>query len=271
MIKRYRVKNNDEEGTMSRLDKHSWVFEQPVAHRGLHDETGPENSLPAFQKAIDAGYPIELDLHVLKCGRVVVFHDDDLKRMTGVDKPVEATTYEEIKDLKLKDSTETIPLFEVALKLIKGRVPLMVELKSSQPTGKLEKAVMALLEDYSGDYVVQSFNPYILGWFKKNAPEVIRGQLSGSLGDKKMNPVKKKLLQKMCLNFISKPDYINYEVNYSAHVNLKKYRKKGFKILGFTVRSEADYEKAMPFFDNIVFEFIDPRKYQTDRKAKHKT
>ena len=71
-----------------------WDF----AHRGLWNmERGiPENSLPAFKKAVDHGFAIELDVHLTSDGQIVVFHDDTLKRMCQLDQSVESMTYDEL-------------------------------------------------------------------------------------------------------------------------------------------------------------------------------
>ena len=122
-----------------------------IAHRGLHNinENIPENTLKAFKNAIKNNYAIELDVHILKDGKVIVFHDKTLFRMTGVNKKIKDMNYDEIKCLKLKNTSENIPLLKEVLKLVAGKVPLIIELKSSNKVGTLEKEVMKLLENYN--------------------------------------------------------------------------------------------------------------------------
>ena len=143
------------------MEKLEFLKQNLIAHRGMHNiKIGiPENSLKAFEKAIECKYLIELDLHILKDGSVVVFHDDNLKRMTGIDKKIADTTYDEIKNLKLQSTNNYIPLFKEVLKLISGRVPIIIELKYDTKVGLLETETMNILKDYKGKYVVKSFNP----------------------------------------------------------------------------------------------------------------
>ena len=143
----------------------SWLVEQPIAHRGLHDKDTPENSLAAFSKAIEAGYPIELDVRLIADGTVVVFHDNSLSRLTENDGYIKFLNKEDLKYLTLKDSEEKIPTFEEVLNLVNGQVPLLIEVKNESKVGQLESKVIELLKDYKGEYAVQSFNPYVLEYF----------------------------------------------------------------------------------------------------------
>ena len=233
----------------------SFLKENLIAHRGAHNINKgiPENSIKAFKEAIKNNYIIELDIHLLKDNNIVVFHDDDLIRMTGVDKKLKDTTYEEIKDLKLQNTDNYIPLFKDVLDLIDGKVPIIVEFKYDVKTGKLEEEAMKLLNLYKGKYVIKSFNPFSLIWFKKNYPQIIRGQLSYDFKGKKMNPIHKFFCKKMLLNIISKPDFISYGVKSLPNKKIKKYRKD-ILILGWTVKTKKDLEKAKKYCDNFICE-----------------
>ena len=101
------------------------------AHRGLfdNDSVAPENSLAAFKKAVDAGYGIELDVQLSKDEKLVVFHDATLKRMCGIDGKVWDYTLEELQQMKLLNSNETIPTFEQFLEVVDGKVPFILEYK----------------------------------------------------------------------------------------------------------------------------------------------
>jgi glycerophosphoryl diester phosphodiesterase len=103
-------------------------YGKKFAHRGLWDQASPENSLAAFQKAVDAGYGIEFDIHKTSDGHVVVFHDDTLTRMCGVDGKIEQMTLAQLRELRLKGTDQQIPTLEELLCLVDGRVPLLVEL-----------------------------------------------------------------------------------------------------------------------------------------------
>ena len=185
-----------------------------IAHRGLHNKpTIPENSMAAFSRAVEKGYGIELDLHLLKDGNIAVFHDNTLDRTTGVSGNVKELTAEELKNYKLEESSETIPLFTDVLKLVDGKVPLIIELKIEQNTDALCKAAMEALKDYKGAYCIESFDPRPLIWIKKNRPDVARGQLS-------QNFIKSKsklafptglLLTTLFMNIATRPDFIAFK------------------------------------------------------------
>ena len=150
------------------------------AHRGLHsrDKSVPENSLEAFELASRAGYGIELDVQLSKDGQVVVFHDDDLKRVCGVDCRVDEKTYAELTELRLCGTEYTVPLFTEVLATVRGRSPLIVELKRGRRNIELCEKTYALLAEYRGDVCIESFDPFIVAWFRFHAPELLRGQLA---------------------------------------------------------------------------------------------
>lgn len=231
----------------------------PIAHRGLFDKKDgiPENSLPAFERAIAGKYPIELDVHLLEDGKLVVFHDDDLNRMTGVKKKIKDCTYEEIKELKLGDTPYGIPLFSEVLELVNGRVPLLIELKYDRKAGETEKALVELLENYQGEYAVQSFSPNSLLWFKKYYPEIPRGQLASDFKEDRMLGVKKFVLKNLYLNFLTSPDFVAYSINSFPNKRVESFRKTGKLVLGWTVRNNEGLRKASGNCDNFIGENLE--------------
>ena len=227
-----------------------------IAHRGVYNlkkDNIPENSIEAFKNAIDNNYMIELDLHVLKDDNVVVFHDKNLHRMTGIDKDIKDCTYDEIKNLKLKNTDNHIPLFKDVLELVDGKVPLLIELKHDVKVGKLEKETMKYLKKYKGEYAIMSFNPLTLLYFKKEYSNIIRGQLAYDLNDKKFNFIKRYILENMSFNFITKPDFIAYGIDSMPSKVVEKFRKKGL-VIGWTVKNDKDLEKAKKYCYNYIFE-----------------
>lgn len=151
------------------------------AHRGLHDvEAGiPENSIPAFQAALEKGFAIELDVHLLADGSLAVFHDNDLKRVCGADVPVKELTAQRLKDYPLLGGNGAcIPLFEEVLTLVSNKTPLLIELKvEDNNEAALTDAVMAALKDWNGVYIIQSFCAEAITYLRKHYPGVIRGLL----------------------------------------------------------------------------------------------
>ena len=145
-----------------------------IAHRGLFNRLDtPENSMKAFENAIAKGYAIELDLNMSLDGHLVVFHDNSLKRMTGIKNDVNLLNLNELKKLKLLGTDNVIPTFEDVLMLVNGKVPLMIEVKRNERYKELMSKLINLLEKYDGEYVIESFDPRILYWLKKNAPSII--------------------------------------------------------------------------------------------------
>lgn len=151
-----------------------------IAHRGLfnNDTKAPENSLSAFRKAVDAGYGIELDVQLTKDCQLVVFHDAMLNRMCHVDKKLTDYTYRELQRYILADSGERIPLLKDVLKIVKGKVPLIIEIKPEGDFIGTARMLSSIMKDYRGLYCVESFHPGAVHWFRKHDPDVIRGQLS---------------------------------------------------------------------------------------------
>lgn len=235
----------------------SWLVETPIAHRGLHDEKRPENSLSAFQNAIDKGYAIELDLQMISDGTIVVFHDESLSRLTDNDGYIKFLKKSDLDILTLKNSKEKIPTFQQVLTLVNGQVPLLIEIKNPDKVGELEKTVIEMLKDYQGEYAIESFNPFVLEYFYKHAPHILRGQLAGYLKGQKLTFIKKYALKRMLLNKISKPDFISYEASRLPNRFVRKYKK--LPLLAWTVTSQSEYLKVVKYCDNVIFENFEPK------------
>jgi len=233
------------------------------AHRGLHNQENliPENSMKAFILAKEAGYGIELDLNITKDGRVVVFHDGDLLRACGADLKVEELNWHELSEYKIFGTKEKIPLFSDVLKEIHGQIPLLVELKNSQRYNELcEKSAM-ILDEYQGDYCIESFHPKIERWFYKNRPGVVRGQLSSNvsgLGEEN-NIILRFLLSSLVFNTMSRPDFVAYFYRHAkGKFGIRNYRMLGGKLFGWTIADAKSAREFLPFFDSIIFENFDP-------------
>ncbi len=235
----------------------SWLVEKYVAHRGLHDEQSAENSLSAFEKAIEKGYVIELDVQQISDGTVVVFHDSSLSRMTGQDGYVRYLVKEDLKNCYLGGTKETIPTFEETLNLIRGRTPVIIEIKNNSKPGKLEIQVLEMLKKYKGEFAIMAFNPYILKWFKDNAPEILRGQLSSFFKNEKLSFLKKFILKKLMLNSVAQPNFIAYNAQNLPNRFVRKYNT--LPLLAWTVRSQEEYMRVVKYCDNIIFENFIPK------------
>ncbi|MBR1925243.1 MAG: glycerophosphodiester phosphodiesterase [Clostridia bacterium] len=245
--------------------KDSFLVNQFIAHKGLHNSEFPENTLGAFGEAIKHNYAIEFDVQMLFDGTLVVFHDSAISEATGKDAYLSKMTYEEIKPLKIRKSKFGIPTFKEALKFIDGKVPILIDIKdlSVKNVGKLEKKLCEELEGYKGEFAVASSNPYVVLWFKNNKPEFVRGIFSSFYSNDDegkayvKSPIVRALLKRMVLNKKIKPDFIGYHHNNLPNRFVKKY--KNLPILAWTVRSQEEYLQVVKYADNIIFENFLPK------------
>lgn len=243
-----------------------WNF----AHRGLHekDKSVPENSIAAFRAAREAGYGAELDVQLSKDGQVVVFHDDTLDRVCGTIPAPEGLTngkgnlkdytYEELHKMSLCGTRETIPLFTDVLDAFYGGGPLIVELKNvGKDNPELCEKTYEILKGYKGVFCIESFSPVIVHWFKKNAPELFRGQLAMPVKDYEGEVSKPVgfLLGNCLLNFWTKPDFVAYDMNQSRPAHVRNLYKKGMLDICWTSRKPEDQKGS---YDGIIFEFYRP-------------
>ena len=232
-----------------------------IAHRGLHNsnENTPENSLKAFELAIEKGFAIEKDIHLTADGEVVVFHDHSLKRMCGVDKIIEEMTLQEIKQHTLLGSNEKIPTLKECLELVNGKEPLLIEFKCQSLINctDLCEAANKILSDYKGKYFVQSFYPMVLKWYRKNRPDVLRGQLAE---DFKGDVLYKKMLGNMLFNFISRPHFISYGHHCKNKFMFKLAKKLGGFPVGWTFKSNDELNCSKTDFNTFIFEDFIPKK-----------
>lgn len=241
----------------------TWLVNQPIAHRGLHDDRVPENSMGAFKNAILHGYAIETDVHLTTDDVVVVFHDDSLKRMTDRRGNIDEMSYGELKDITLiGGDNEKIPTLSELLELTDGKVPLLIEVKDHKNIGKLEGIMTEMLRAYKGEFAVQSFNPFIVRWFKKNAPEFIRGQLASyftsEFGKGLRARTQRFILRNCMLNGICGAQFTSYDTSFVGKRRVKQIKKK-MPVLMWTVRSQAHLDKCKGLYDNIIFEGFIPK------------
>lgn len=223
-----------------------------IAHRGLHSGSVVENTLPAFAAAIGKGYGIELDVQLSSDGVAVVCHDYDLKRVFGDERKVAALTAEELKKIG-------VPTFAEVLALIDGRVPLVAEMKGESLSTDVCAKAAELLDRYTGEYCIESFNPMHLRWFKKHRPQVVRGQLSTAFG-KKRDGKRNFLhffLRHLLLNFLSRPHFISYEHIYYG-VSVRLCRLFGAVTACWTPQSGEECDQAKPHYDFFIFEGFEP-------------
>lgn len=233
------------------------LFSVALAHRGLHDDHVDENSMLAFEKAIEKGYGIELDVHISKDNKIVVMHDKSTKRTTGVDLMINETTYDELKTLSLLLTKQKIPLLSDVLALINGRVPLLIELKAENevpPDLVSETLKIVATYPYQESVALQSFNPYVVRDLRKANTGMPVGQL---LSDNL--PGQSKFVHFMYRSLfilkISKPDFFNYEVTYIQKRIIQR-KRRSLPLLTWTIDNVDKLAKAKTLADNLIFEKI---------------
>ena len=234
-------------------------LQKPIAHRGLHDPKNPENSLEAFKRAIDFSYPIELDVHLVKDKGIVVFHDHNLKRMTGHDVLVKDLSLSELKEYKLLNTSSHIPSLKEVLDFVDGRVPLLIEIKKQGQVKDTIMILLDLLKDYKGDFALQSFYPNYLYYLKRLAPKIKRGQLATCNFPESTLFLQKIISKNMLLNFLIKPDFVTYDYTCIPQKKLSNFRKKKGPIIAYTITSPDIEKVTRAHVDNIIFEHYIPK------------
>jgi len=231
---------------------------------GIYNTTDkPENSLAAIKAAISKAHPFEIDVMLSSDDEVIVFHDARLARMTGADGYTAGTALADLKKLRLGSSSETIPTLKEVLELVKGKVPVLIEIKarSSRNAGVLEQAVMNCLKGYNGEYAIQSYNPLTIEWLKKHYPEVKRGLISGyfKLPNEKEATgwLIRFVLKRMWMVKRTKPHFICYDSTYIPNRHLRKTRK--LPLLAYGVKTQTRHNELLKYADNVIFEGYEPK------------
>jgi len=241
-----------------------WLTARPVAHRGLHGNGIVENSLSAAAAAVAANYAIEVDLQLSKDGEVVVFHDETLDRLTSEQGDVIARSVAELKTIRLKDTHDTIPALADLLALVAGKVPLVLELKSSWDGNTvLAKKVADQLLNYEGPVVVMSFDPDLVAALKNCAPGLPRGIVAER---RYLHPYwkflsagKKQYLGLLLHILRTKPHFVAYaQFDLPAVAPLIARFVFGMPLLSWTVRTEKERSRVSRWVNQIIFEHIRP-------------
>jgi glycerophosphoryl diester phosphodiesterase len=208
-----------------------------IAHRGIHNSEIPENTLPAFYKCVDKKYIIELDIHILTDNSIVVFHDHNLKKLIGVNKVIETLSYPQLTKIKI-DKKYTIPTLKQVMHIVNGKVPLLIEVKDMNNNSKFEEQLVKILDEYDGEFAIQSMNPFVIDWFYKNRKDYVIGLII--FNELNYNIVKK---------YTNKIDFISV---YKKQLPFKINKL----VLGWTIRNKVEYLKYKELCDNLICENI---------------
>jgi glycerophosphoryl diester phosphodiesterase len=237
-------------------------FAQAFTHRGLHDASVVENSMAAIRASIDAGYGIELDIQPSSSGDPMVFHDYDLGRLTGISGPIAQRSTADLVDIELSGGGGTIPTLAAVLTEVAGQVPLLIEIKDQDgalgpAVGPLEKAVCAVLKDYTGDVALMSFNPYSVAACQAYAPHIPRGITTCPFAAKNWPTVP----ENVRLAHAAIPDFDRVGACFISHQqddlespHVAALKSRDIPIFCWTIRSAAMEAQARKIADNITFE-----------------
>ena len=232
------------------------------AHRGLHDAHLPENSMAAFRAALENGYGIELDIHLMKDGQLAVIHDTSLKRTAGHDVKITDLTAADLENYRLNGTDEKIPLFFQVLELYAGKAPLIIELKSDNNIPELVAAAAKAMEGYEGPLCMESFDPRVVHELKKKHPEIIRGQLVMDYFKEEKSPlpwILKWILTNQAENFLNMPDFV--AVRFSDRKSIGSFLARkfwGLQGVSWTLKTREDYDKALAEGWLPIFEGFKP-------------
>ncbi len=233
-------------------------FGANLAHRGLYRADGriPENSRAAFSAAASCGYGVELDVRLTADGVPVVCHDETLRRLCGVDARVDALTLAELRRWPVRGSAEPLLRLSDALSCIGGCVPVVLELKHARRRGALCRTVYALLQAYSGAVCVESFDPLIVRWWRRHAPEVLRGQLSRPMSRfaGELCAPAAFALSRLLTNFLGRPQFIAYDVCGGKPLTVRLCERMSAMKFAWTCHSRAHEAEN----DAVIFEFCRP-------------
>lgn len=229
------------------------LLDTPFAHRGLHGPGRTENSRAAFEAAIGAGHGIELDVQASSDGEAFVIHDYDLARLTGAQGKVAERTAAELGALALAGGGQRLETLGDTLRLIGSRVPLLIEIKApDRHVGRLCAAVRRSLEGYRGPAAIMSFNPEIGRWFARHGPRIVRGLV---VTEQEKKGLKGRIERHLGL-WRARPDFLAYDIRDLPSRFAAAQRRRGIRVLTWTVRSDAERARAANFADQIIYETI---------------
>lgn len=235
------------------------------AHRGYYkkDQSVPENTLRAFERAVEHGYGVELDVQLTKDGEVVVFHDDTVDRETTFTGRVDSFTLEELQNMSLfgtHGDKLNIPLFTDVMAVLDGKSPTIVELKSTENYPELCEKTLKILRTCKGPYCVESFDARIVRWFRLNAPDLMRGQLTERYAGWRgtLSPFRAFAMSHLWTNFLTRPHFIAYG-SMKQPLALRLARPMGAFKVYWTEEPESDHDTLQKRYDCIIFQYYAPK------------
>lgn len=242
------------------------LLARPVAHRGLHSPGVPENSMAAFRAAIDAGYGIEMDIQPASDGTPLVFHDDELFRLTGASGPIAGVSVAQAAGLRLLQTDEAIPTLADVLAFVAGQVPLLIEIKDSDgalgpDVGDLPLRVAEALSGHAGEVAVMSFNPHVVAAVNRAAPDLAVGLTTCAFTPDDwpgVPPHRREALARIEDFGRVGASFVSHDRRDLGNPAIAALKARGVPVLCWTIRSAEHERAARCTADNITFEAYRP-------------
>jgi len=237
----------------------NWLVARPIAHRGFHNKTDViENTQSAFAAAIKHDYAIECDVQLSADGEAMVFHDDDLDRLTQAKGPVKALTAKELKGVKLKSTTDRMQTLAELLEQVDGRSTLVIELKSQWDGDEtLAKRALQILENYQGPYSLMSFDPDLVACMRELSPHTVRGIVADRTTDPYYSalPLAKRYAMRTFSHLAqTQPHFVSYNWRELPFEPVTEIRSLGHPVITWTLRSKEEASQALRYCDQVTFE-----------------
>ncbi|MDP1699804.1 MAG: glycerophosphodiester phosphodiesterase family protein [Aestuariivirga sp.] len=241
-----------------------WLVARPIAHRGLHTKSKGiiENTAGAFEAAIKGNYAIECDVQLTADGEAIVFHDDDLERLTESKGPVKALTTKALQKVKLKATSDCMQTLAELLEQVDGRATLVIELKSLwDGNDALASRALQVLENYDGPYCLMSFDPDVVACLRGLSPETVRGIVADRTTDPYYNilPMAKRYAMRNFAHLAeTQPHFVSYNWRELPFEPVTEIRNAGHPVITWTLRSKEEASQALRYCDQITFEGYTP-------------
>jgi glycerophosphoryl diester phosphodiesterase len=241
-----------------------WLVARPIAHRGLHTKSKGviENTASAFEAAIKGNYSIECDVQLSADGEAIVFHDDDLDRLTEAKGPVKALTTQALQKVKLKATSDRMQTLAELLEQVDGRTSLVIELKSLwDDNDALAKRALKVLGSYDEPYCLMSFDPHVLACLRALSPQTVRGIVADRTTDPYYNalPLAKRYSMRTFGHLAeTQPHFVSYYWRELPFEPVTEIRKLGHPVISWTLRSKEEASQALRYCDQITFEGYTP-------------
>ena len=229
-----------------------WLREWEYAHRGLHGEGVPENSLAGFALAVERGMGVECDIQRSRDGYAMLMHDWELDRLTGVSGPTDSHSAEELAQIAFLDSEHKLARLDDLLPVLDGRAPVLIEIKSRRgyDVERSCRAVANVMEGYSGPHAVMSFDPRVSAWFARHAPDVVRGLVMRE----DEHGMTQKAWQRHVALWAARPEFIAYHIAALPNPMVTGLRERGMPVLTWTVNSPATRRHGLIHADALIAE-----------------